>query len=76
MTDGGNGKPQLPPAPTVAQLIITMNLDTRQVQLSGPLGDRFLCYGMLGLAGEAISASARKPETSGLVLPPPGLRLG
>ena len=62
--------------PTSVVLTITLDQLTGSVQVSGPIGNRFVCYGMLEMAKEAIAAQA-KPDVkpSHLTLLPPGSRL-
>ena len=70
MPEGGNGQTQ-----SVIQLVITLDPNTHDVQVSGPIQDRLMCYGMLALAQEAIQQFAEKGQSSPIVRPPPGLRL-
>jgi len=49
------------------QVVITFDSDTGQCQLSGPINDKILVYGLLGMAKEIISKQDAKQ--SSLVLP-------
>lgn len=69
----GNG--EAPAAPAVAaELHITLD-HAGQIRVTGPLENRVLCYGLLGLAQEVVAAQADKPKKSGL-LRLPGRLLG
>lgn len=46
-------------APGLIQLVITMD-DRGVVQVTGPLGNKHLCYGLLGLARDAIYEHSAK----------------
>lgn len=62
-----------PPAAVAPQLVITLDPATGSVQVSGPIGNRLVCYGMLEMAKEAIQGHApSEAKRSGLTLLPPG----
>ena len=50
------------------QLVITMEMETRRVQVAGPVHDKMLCYGLLELARDAIKDHGDKKVGSGLLI--------
>lgn len=77
-------QPEAPPGPPVApnQLVITL-LPGGQVNVSGPITDRMLCFGMLEMAKCAINEFQAKQQTnkapillSRMIPPAPGRRNG
>lgn len=55
-------KPVQPQPPNVVQLLIEWVPGSGEVAVQGPVGDKILCYGLLGMARDAI-ASWKPPET-------------
>lgn len=56
----------------VASLVIAID-DAGQVSVNGPLENRVLCYGLLGVAKDTICELAGKNKAQ-IVAPPAGLR--
>lgn len=52
------------------QLLITM-LDDGSITVQGPIGNKLLCYGLLGVARDILEAHVEKPQ-SNLIIPRPG----
>ena len=56
------------------QLLVVFDPSTRAVQVSGPIHDKALCYGMLECAKDAIRdhvadlTEGQRPPSSGLVI--------
>ena len=58
--------------PPRVQLLISIDHAGR-LQVSGPLDDVLTCYGLLGMAGDAIRARTAKIQQTPVVAPPPGV---
>jgi len=55
-----------------AQLLITLMVDGT-VQVSGPIDNKLLCYGLLGCAQDAIREYKAKQTTNIISLPQMGM---
>lgn len=53
-----------------AKLTITLDAMTGQVNVSGPINDRLLCFGMMELAKQAINDHAKAQQSQILVARP------
>ena len=42
------------PDPSIATLVLTLNQRTGGIQVNGPIDNKFLCYGILEVAKDAI----------------------
>ena len=51
---GGNGDEVKKEEEQIIQMVITLHPQTGQIQLTGPIHNRTLAYGMLEMAREAI----------------------
>ena len=49
------------------QIVVTFDNETGQCQVSGPINDKILIYGLLGMAKEIVSK--QEVKRSSLVLP-------
>jgi hypothetical protein len=49
------------------QIVVTFDNETGQCQVSGPINDKILIYGLLGMAKEIVSK--QEVKLSSLVLP-------
>ncbi len=54
-------------------LTITFNPETRRTELSGPIDNRMVCYGMLAMGHEILLKRAILPNESSIVVPKMGL---
>ena len=68
----------------MAIIVYTIRYDTetRALNIDGPIQDRILCYGMLGMAMDIVhefnideGRKAQDTPGSGLVIPQPGFQL-
>ncbi len=54
--------------PGVRAEMVIRYLDNGQITVTGPLGDKLLCYGLLGMAGQIVAKHEQKPN---LIVPQP-----
>ena len=52
------------------KLVITLDRQTGQVNVNGPINDRLLCFGLIELAKEAINANAIQQKNEIMVARP------
>lgn len=69
-----NPPPNLPPKQVVKELIIRMFNDG-SVDVTGPLPEKVLCYGLLAMAHDSIKDWNDKQQKSNIINLPPGSRL-